>query len=157
DTLKRVDTGGGTPLKICNVAGNRGGVWSNDGKILIGGLSSGLLQVPASGGEPTPLTTLQSSRGEFAHRYPQVIPGGRFLYWSQGNNAENTGVFAASVTKPDERTQIVSTDANALYAPGDNGKEYLLWLRGGTLMAQEFDTKALKLLGEPRPIADPVS
>jgi len=53
--------------------------------------------------------------------------------------------------------QLVSTDANAVYAPGQDGKDYLLWLRGGTLVAQELDANALKLAGVSHPVADPVS
>src|SRR5205814_943122 len=34
------------------------------------------------------------------------------------------------------------------------GKGYLLWLRGGTLVAQDFDPGSLKLAGEPHPVAD---
>jgi eukaryotic-like serine/threonine-protein kinase len=44
-----------------------------------------------------------------------------------------------------------------LYASGGDGKDYLLWLRSGTLLAQAFDTTTLKLSGEPHPIADPVA
>src|SRR5439155_9658695 len=41
--------------------------------------------------------------------------------------------------------------------PGGEGKSYLLWLRGGTLVAQEFDPSTLKVAGEPHPLADPVA
>ncbi|MGA9625407.1 MAG: hypothetical protein WBQ65_13120, partial [Bryobacteraceae bacterium] len=34
---------------------------------------------------------------------------------------------------------------------------YLLWLRGGTLVAQEFHPGTLTLVGEPHPVADPVA
>ena len=108
---------------------------------------SGLFQVPASGGTPSPLTTLDASRGEALHRWPQVLPGGRFLYLVQGEKPENTGIYAASLAKPGERMRLLTTDTNALYAPGGDGKGYLLWLRGGTLVAQEFDAGTLKLAG----------
>jgi hypothetical protein len=72
--LKRIELAGGTPLTICDVTANRGGAWSSDGQILFGGVSSGLLKVPETGGEPTPLTTVDASRGEFAHRWPQILP-----------------------------------------------------------------------------------
>ena len=51
---------------------------------------------------------------------------------------------------------MLTTDANAIYAPGDDGKDYLLWLRNGTLLAQQVDIKALRLTGEPHVLADPV-
>jgi predicted Ser/Thr protein kinase len=155
--LLRVDLAGGAPLAICDVAVPRGGAWSGDGHILYGVLTGGLFQVPASGGTPAPLTTLNASRGESFHLWPQVLPGGRFLYLVQGEKPENTGIYAASFARPGERMRLLTTDTNALYAPGGDGRSYLLWLRGGTLVAQELDTGTLKLEGEPHPVADPVA
>ena len=155
--LLRVDLAGGAPLAICDVALSRGGAWSGDGYILYGMLSGGLFQVSASGGTPSPLTKLDASRGEGYHRWPQALPGGRFLYWVQSEKPENTGIYAASFAKPAARVRLLTTDTNALYAPGGDGKSYLLWLRGGTLVAQELDLGTLTLVGEPHAVADPVS
>ena len=155
--LQRVDLAGGAPIAICALFEFRGGAWGSDGQILYGTTSSGLFRVPASGGTPSPLTALNASRGEGSHRWPQILPGGRFLYWVQGDKPENTGIYAASFAKPGEPVRLVPTDTNGLYAPGGDGKGYLLWLRGGTLVAQEFNPSTLKLAGEPHPLADPVA
>jgi serine/threonine protein kinase len=155
--LLRVDLSGGAPLPICDVNLARGGAWTSDGRILFGVLADGLFQVSAFGGRPEPLTTLDASRGEGFHRWPQVLPGGRFLYSVQSEKAENSGIYAASLAKPGERVRLLATETNALYAPGGNGRSYLLWLRGGILVAQEFDAGTLKLEGEPHPVADPVA
>jgi len=155
--LLRVDLAGGAPLTVCEVAVPRGGAWSNDGRILYGSSADGLFQVSASGGTPTPLTALDASRGEAYHRWPQVLPGGRFLYSVQSEKPENSGIYAASFAKPGERMRLLTADTNALYAPGGDGRSYLLWLRGGTLVAQELDTGTLKLEGDPHPVADPVA
>jgi eukaryotic-like serine/threonine-protein kinase len=155
--LLRVEAIGGTPLAICTVPTERGGTWTSDGQIIFGTLGSGLFRVSASGGTPSPLTTLEVSRGENSHRWPQMLPKGRLLFWSQGDKAENTGVFLTSLAKPSERTLILGTSVNALYAPGGDGRNYLLWLRGGTLLAQEFDAEAARLTGDARVVADPVA
>jgi Tol biopolymer transport system component len=120
-------------------------------------LADGLFQVSAAGGTPSPLTTLDASRGEVYHRWPQALPGGRFLYSIQSEKPENSGIYAASFAKPGERVRLLAADTNALYAPGGDGRGYLLWLRGGTLVAQELDTGTLTLVGEPHPVADPVA
>jgi dipeptidyl aminopeptidase/acylaminoacyl peptidase len=44
-----------------------------------------------------------------------------------------------------------------LYAPGRDGKSYLLFMRGTTLFAQQLDLGGLKLSGEPHPLGDPVA
>jgi Tol biopolymer transport system component len=51
----------------------------------------------------------------------------------------------------------LTSNDNALYALGSDGKGYLLWVRGGTLVAQELNPETLKLSGEPLPVADPVA
>ena len=157
DKLQRVDLAGGALLTICSTSQGRGGAWSSDGQIIFGSLALGLSRVPASGGAPSPLTTLDASRGERDHRWPQILPDGRFLYAVQSEKPEYTGVYAASFAKPGERVRLLATDTNAVYAPGAGGKGYLLWLRGTTLFAQEFDPGALKLAGEPHAVADPVA
>ena len=155
--LLRVDVAGGTPLAICDVALPRGGTWTGDGRILYAVSSGRLFKVPASGGTPSPLTTLDAARGESGHRWPQALPGGRFMYSVQSAKPENAGIYVASFANPGERIRLLATDTNALYAPGGDGKSYLLWLRGATLVAQQLDTDTLKLEGEPRAIADPVA
>jgi eukaryotic-like serine/threonine-protein kinase len=120
----------------------------------LGTVASGLFRVPASGGTLSPLTTLDASINERSHRWPQVLPGGRFLYWVQG---DKPGIYAASLAKPGQRTRLLTANDNALYAQGSDGKGYLLWIRGGPLVAQEFDPGTLKLSGEPFPVADPVA
>ncbi|HMD71982.1 MAG TPA: protein kinase, partial [Bryobacteraceae bacterium] len=155
--LQRVDPAGGAPLTICSVGQDQGGAWSSDGQIVFGTLASGLSRVPASGGAPSPLTTVDASLGEMNHRWPQILPGGRFLYEVQSGKPEHTGIYAASFAKPGERVQLLTTDANAVYAPGAGNQGYLLWLRGTTLFAQEFDPGTLKLGGEPHAVADPVT
>jgi len=103
------------------------------------------------------LTTSNVSRGERGHRFPQILPGGRFIYWVWTNKLEDTGVYASSFSKPSEQTHLLTAETAAVFAPGGDGKDYLLWLRGGTLMAQEFSATTLRLSGDPHPVADPVS
>jgi len=141
---------------MCDAIAGRGGAWSADGRILFGTAASGLFQVPASGGTASPLTTLDASRGEIRHRWPQVLPNGHFMYLAQSVKPENTGVFAASLARPGERVHLLSSSTSAVYAKGGDGKGYLLWLHGGTLVAQELDPATLKL-GDPHPVADPVA
>jgi eukaryotic-like serine/threonine-protein kinase len=155
--LLRVEAMGGNPLVISTLSSARGGTWTSDGQIIFGTIASGLFRVSASGGTPSPLTTLDASRGESSHRWPQRLPKGRLLFLSQGDKAENTGVFLTSLAKPNEHLPILRTSVNALYAPGGDGRNYLLWLRGGTLLAQEFDAEAAQLTGDPRIVADPVA
>jgi serine/threonine protein kinase len=155
--LQRVEVSGGIPVTICEVAVGRGGAWGSDGSIVFGTLGSGLFQVAASGGAATPLTTPDIGRGEVSHRWPQMLPTGRFLYWVESYVPENTGVYAASLAKPGARAHVLATPTNALYATAGDGKSYLLWLYRGVLAAREFNPATLQFAGEPRTVADSVA
>jgi hypothetical protein len=57
---------------------SRGASWGEDDVIVFADSpQSPLMKVPASGGKPEPLTTLDSAKGEFSHRWPQILTGGK--------------------------------------------------------------------------------
>jgi Tol biopolymer transport system component/predicted Ser/Thr protein kinase len=156
--LSRVDIAGGSPLVICSTGTNlRGGAWNSDGTILFANVASGIFKVPATGGAPTLLIPRDPTRGEIWVRWPQMLPEGRVLFYVTADKPENAGVFVSSLARPSERVRLMASDSTAIYAPGGDGKGYLLWLRGETLLAQEFDPVSLKFEGEPHAIADGVS
>ena len=148
--LRRVDLASGAVFEICPTHGfGVGGAWLDDGTILIGAIGSGLMQVPSSGGTPTLLTHLNAAEGERDHVSPQALPGGRFMYLAQHEARENNTIEAAKLDDPDKRVRLVSSGYSALYASG-----YLLFLRGSTLMAQALDPGAIRLSGDPAPLAE---
>jgi serine/threonine-protein kinase len=74
--LKRVDVAGGPPQSLCDTgASPPTGAWSPDGVIIF--QNDGLMRVPAAGGDCAPLTKLDSTRGETAHRLPFFLPDRR--------------------------------------------------------------------------------
>ena len=80
--LQKLDVAGGPAFVICDVSHLRvyGGAWAPDGRILVGIFGGAIASVPASGGTLSPVTTLDRSKGEVVHAWPQVLPGGRFLF-----------------------------------------------------------------------------
>jgi dipeptidyl aminopeptidase/acylaminoacyl peptidase len=154
--LYRVELSGGSPAVVCNTQ-PIGGYWDRDGSILIGTVSSGLMRISVANGAMTPFTTPDASLKESAHRWPQILPHGRVLYWAQSLlTDESNGVYAARLDKPADRVRLLTTNSNAVYAAAPDGTEYLLWLRGDALIAQRFDSAGLKLFGEPQLIAQPM-
>jgi hypothetical protein len=73
--LKRADVAGGAPAALCDVSFPRGGSWNENGVILFSERSSGLMRVPADGGKPVAVTTINREVGELSHLYPQFLPG----------------------------------------------------------------------------------
>lgn len=79
--LKKVDVAGRPPQVVCDVSGvPAGGSWSGD-TILFATAASGVFRVPAAGGTPVPVTKLDATKKESAHRHPSFLPDGEhFLY-----------------------------------------------------------------------------
>ena len=151
--LKRVDLAGGPPLKVCEAPGIASGSWGAGGTILFTGLDGALYAVDASGGSPHPITTLDPSRQEIAHRYPHFLPDGRhFLYTAINATGERSAIHAGSLEGAPPQ-QLLTSATSAAYTQEANGQEYLLFMRGQTLLAQRFDTAALRVEGDPFSVA----
>ncbi|MFI5251685.1 MAG: protein kinase [Bacteroidota bacterium] len=154
--IKKIEVDGGSPVTVCVAINPRGGTWSSAGVILFApDYQSPISRVSADGGIPEPLTKLDTSRNEVSHRWPFALPDGKhFLYFSRiANNsgpAEGHAVYASSLDGKDNRL-VLRTNSNAVYAAG-----YLLFVRGSTLMAQQFDQSSVQLKGDPAPLAEGV-
>ena len=106
-----------------------------------------------AGGEPTPLTSLNESRFETSHRWPQFLPDRQhFFYFVRTGKVETTGVYVGSLNSKDTK-QLMPSVVSVAYAPSG----FLLFLRNDSLLAQPFDVNELKLTGEQVPIADQVA
>ena len=117
------------------------------------GVSGALYRIPATGGEPVPVTKLNQSRSDTVHRWPYFLPDGqRFLYFVRSSQTESGGIFVGSLDGKEPK-RLLPGVINAVYGPPD----FLLFLRDGTLMAQRFDVDNLQLTGEPSPIAEHVA
>jgi len=146
--LKKVDVRGGSPQVLADAPSGRGGSWSKDDVILFApNLRAPIQSIPASGGAPVPVTRLDATK-ETSHRWPQFLPDGRhFLYLSRGRieGKPELGRLALGSLDSPEPTILVEDATNAAYvAPG-----YLLYGRSANLLAQRFDLKSLRLVGEP--------
>ena len=163
-TLKKILASGGPAHSICPLSGGAsGGSWNDDDVIIFGDYqaSNGILGVSAAGGTPLPVTKPNAKRQEFAHIYPVFLPDNRhFLYFCSSAIPENTGIYAGSIDlKPEDQNanRLVPTSGQAVYVPPiDSDLGYLLFLQGETLVAQTFDDKKLKPVGDPIPVADRV-
>jgi serine/threonine protein kinase len=161
--MKRVDLSGGSPLTVCEASdadiATAGASWNRDGLIIFGG-TDGLRRVAASGGVPALLSRVKAERKESGYGFPQFLPDGkRFLFFVRTEDRKTQGVYASSVEHPDEATLILASDHKAIYVPpsGRSQSGYLFYLREQTLMAQPFDSSALRLEGEPSPVAEEVA
>ncbi len=161
--LKKMDVSGGPPQTICDLPPGafRGGSWNQQGEIIFSTQTQALWRVPSGGGNPAPVTALDSSRKETSHLFPSFLPDGRhFIYLAASGNAESRAVYLASLdAKPQEQhpKRLLSTATNPVFAPSSrSGGDQLLFLRDGSVVAQTLDSGRLELTGEPVPIAERV-
>jgi hypothetical protein len=84
--LKKVDLARGQSVtNLAPVAFIATGAWSRDGVILFTPDGNAPLhRVPASGGVPTPVTSLDASQGDVQHSYPSFLPDGRHFVLHRG-------------------------------------------------------------------------
>jgi eukaryotic-like serine/threonine-protein kinase len=161
NVLKKMDTTGGQPQTICRLQSVANsllhGTWNADGTILFAGDALGLSKVSATGGEPVPAPGTPPNEILF---WPEFLPDGRhFLYLRLALRVDG---------QPDSRGQselmlgsldgaapvrVMRALSKAVYL--DTG--YLLFVREGALLAQQFDLAAQQLGGEPAAIAEGVS
>ena len=77
----------------------RGGTWSSSNIIVFGPSATGpLMQVPAAAGRRSPVTTLDTARKEFSHRFPSFLPDGRhFTYAALPGKDGQFEIFVGSL------------------------------------------------------------
>ena len=159
--LRRIDLASESVDTVCDAPRLFGGSWHDDGVIVFGGLS-GIMQVPAAGGTPVPLTTVDTARGEIAHAAPRFLPGGRhFLYLRASSDSDVSGIYVGALgVEPAAQnpTRLVATRQDAAYAPpvGPGTTGHLLVLQGDRLLAQPFDEVSLDLAGSPTVVTEGV-
>ena len=143
--LRTVDIQSGVVQTVCDLpSNNAAGTWNGDGVILVSSQETkGIQRVPAGGGDLTPVTSLDASRGEIAHRFPQFLPDGRqFIYQVQTQAADGLAIFIGSIDSTDRRLLLQSEYAR-FAAPN-----ILLYTKGVDLLAQVLDPKTLQLSEE---------
>jgi Tol biopolymer transport system component len=152
--LKIIDSSGGAVQTLADAPQPRGGAWGADGTILYTpDATSVMFCIPAAGGTPShaigdekTTTTIGSPR------WPAFLPdGNRFIFFQFAPDSSGRGNIHLGALDSQQDTVLVDSDYRGQYAGG-----HLVFVRGGNLMTQTFDTKKLKLTGNPVPIAEQV-
>ncbi|HEY2844309.1 MAG TPA: protein kinase [Bryobacteraceae bacterium] len=153
--LKKMDATGSVPVTLCDAPSQREGSWGEDNNIVFAATNhGGLSRVSSSGGTPQPVTELDKQRGEWTHRFPQVLPGAEAVLFATGSNlsAGEANIDVLSF-KTGKRKTLVEAGAYGHYLPSG----HLIYMHRGTLFAAPMDLGRLDLTGAPVPVLEDVS
>jgi serine/threonine-protein kinase len=152
ETLKKVPVGGGPAVAIGRTNQPRfGASWGEDDTIIFGGDRGRIWRILARGGEPELLFNLEE--GETAHRWPEILPGGKavlFTALTTDGSTEKADLAVLSL-ETGERKTVLQGGSQGRYAPTG----HLVYGVSGTLRAVRFDLDRLEVEGDPVPV--PVS
>jgi serine/threonine protein kinase len=149
--LKKLDLSSGSSIPLCDVMEGRGGTWSTDGVILFGARAGTLSRVDASGGKPVRVTSLDETRHETSHRFPQFLPDQKhFLFVAQAPLIPTAHLFVASLDAP---KPIIVEDviSSAIFSNG-----HLFYVSDNSLLIRGFDSGTLRFTSEPMVVAEHV-
>ena len=155
--LKKISMSGGPAITLAEAQqGAGGGAWSpGDVIVFPTAVRGGLSRIDAAGGPVTPATTLDTAAGDDRHWWPHFLPDGKhFLYEAIGSSTsvdDPRAVYVGSLDPVESSRLVLNGGSNAKYAEG-----HVLFMRGGTLMAQPFDVDRMELTGEGAPVAEQV-
>jgi Tol biopolymer transport system component/predicted Ser/Thr protein kinase len=155
--LKKVPITGGAPITLCSLQRSRGASWGPDDTIVIATTAaSGLSLVPAAGGEPRSLTTLDEDRAEVTHRWPQWLPGGEAVLFTVG--LQDVGKFDDATL---EVVEVATGERKVVHRGGTYGRYvptgHIVYIESETLFALPFDVDRLEPTGSPVPVVEGIS
>ena len=118
--------------------------------------AGGLFEVPANGGTPVALTTLDATSGELEHRWPLFLPDGRtllFLVQTAEPGAPDDRSRIEALGPDGARREVLRVNSSAVFAPPGR----LLYWREGAIYTVAFDPERLQTRGDPQLVARDVA
>jgi len=143
--MKKVPVGGGPALTLCDAGSSGGASWGSDDTIIFAPSAQagavGLSRVSASGGEPRILTTPDLTKGEYSHRYPQILPGGKAVVFTamDGFGWDESRIEVLRLDTGERRVLIRGGHTGRYLPAGD-----LIYYRAGALLEVPFDLARLE-------------
>jgi Tol biopolymer transport system component len=145
--LKSLEFASGRVDVICDAPAGFGGTWGPDGTILFSPSErSPIYRVPAQGGTPSRVTTLDAARHDAAHRWPHWLSDGQhFIFMPWTDSTITREIQLASIDGGPTRTLFKSPSAPV--AAG--GYFFYVTDVPPRLAAQAYDPSTFALIGQP--------
>jgi Tol biopolymer transport system component len=153
--LKKIAVTGGAVVNLCDAPAGRGGTWTDD-TILFApstAFNTRLMRVSAAGGTPAAFGTL--TQGAVTQRWPQALPGGKAVLYTEHssvNNWDGATLVVATLSGGTPKV-VVRGGYYGRYVPSG----HLIYMQQGTLFAVRFDRDRLEIVGQAVPVLDGVA
>jgi serine/threonine-protein kinase len=152
EKLRKIPVDGGSAVDLAD-ADWGGGTWGPDGTIVYTqSYKSGLWRVPPNGGTPEMLTSTDTARHELAHFWPQFLPDGRHVLFTNFSTPIARARIEVLDLKTGARKVLVDGAVFGRFVPG-----HLLFTRGQTVLAVSFDPATLTVSGSAIPVIEDVA
>jgi serine/threonine protein kinase/Tol biopolymer transport system component len=143
--LRKIALAGGPATTVCETARIYGASWGANDTIVFARSTGPLQQVPAGGGTPQAITTLDAYAGELSHRLPHLLPGNAAVLFTVTKHTppdwKDAEVVIQSLATGQRR--VLAQGADARYLPSG----HLMYFSSGTAVAAPFDVQRLQLTG----------
>ena len=155
--LKKASLLGGPPITLCDAPGRlRGASWGHDDNIFFSlDDYTGLSKVSSDGGESEVLTTVDHTKGEHSHQWPEVLSNSNAVLFSVATTnaiSSDDARIALLVPGTGEYRVLIEGGSNPKFVtPG-----YIVFNRAAQLLAAPFDVESLEVTGSPVPIVSGV-
>ncbi|HEY1483830.1 MAG TPA: protein kinase, partial [Candidatus Acidoferrum sp.] len=154
--MRKVSLHGGPVTVLCDAPVPHGASWAADDVITYApNFGSGLMRISATGGTPQNLTTPNTKDQEISHRWPQVLPGGKFVLFTiqmgTESSYDNARIAVLSMPTGKWRT-LVEGGSYARYLPSG----HIVYARAGSLMGMAIDSSRMEVTGSPVPVQEGV-
>jgi serine/threonine-protein kinase len=151
--MKRSSVNGGPAVTIVRTHAGLGASWGPDDRIVFGtnDVTSGLLRVAASGGDPEVVTTVDASKGELDHWWPDVLPGGEAVLFTILMQSAPSQIAVHNFRTREQKVLIRGGSYPRYVRTG-----HIVYGAQGKLWAVAFDRTRLEVRGDPVPVVDDV-
>ncbi len=154
--LKKIRLDDGTIFTLSEAYAARGGSWGEDGNIVVAlDPQTVLSQIPADGGKPVAITELRGEVGEFSHRWPQALPGGKAVLFTASKRYANFEDAAIAVVTLKDRQRKTVLEPGGMF-PRYLPSGHLTYVANGALYAVPFDMERLQVRGSAVKLLDEI-
>jgi Tol biopolymer transport system component/DNA-binding winged helix-turn-helix (wHTH) protein len=126
------------------------GAWLSSKQMLLDSFRASYLISPSGG---------SVERLKEIYLWPYMLPDGKHvLYVRWDAKAGRHRAHVLRLSDFSTTTDLIETDSRVLYSPSalTPGAGYLLYVRGGTLLAHPFDPRSLRVTGQAMPVASKI-